>query len=125
MENVCPHCGAPLDPGASECQYCGVKMARQAPAAPAAPVYAPPPQQRNPAINMAWPIKSKIVAGLLAIFLGSFGLHKFYLGKTAQGVVMLLFCWTYIPSIISFIEGIIILASKDENFQLKYQCRLQ
>ena len=34
--------------------------------------------------------KSKIAAGLLAIFLGGLGIHKFYLGFTAQGLIFLL-----------------------------------
>ena len=33
--------------------------------------------------------KSKIVAGILALFLGVFGIHKFYLGCTTAGIVML------------------------------------
>ncbi|WP_064468002.1 TM2 domain-containing protein [Lederbergia galactosidilytica] len=53
-------------------------------------------------------MKNKVVAGLLGIFLGGFGVHKFYLGQIGLGVVYLLFCWTTIPGIIGFIEGIII-----------------
>ena len=34
--------------------------------------------------------KSKMAAGLLAIFLGSLGIHKFYLGYTKEAVIMLL-----------------------------------
>ncbi|GAA3996478.1 hypothetical protein GCM10022631_03660 [Deinococcus rubellus] len=32
----------------------------------------------------------KLVAGLLAIFLGAFGAHKFYLGRTTPGLIVLL-----------------------------------
>lgn len=28
-ENKCPQCGAPLDPGATECKFCGEKIATQ------------------------------------------------------------------------------------------------
>nr|WP_232337172.1 TM2 domain-containing protein [Lysinibacillus timonensis] len=76
-------------------------------------------------IQPYWPIKNKVVAGLLGIFLGSFGLHKFYLGKVELGILYLLFCWTYIPGIIGFIEGIIHLASNDYNFQIKHKVRLK
>lgn len=76
-------------------------------------------------ISPAWPVKSKIVAGLLAIFLGGLGIHKFYLGKIGQGIVYLLFCWTLIPEVIGFIEGIVYLCSNDENFQLKHHVRLE
>ncbi|MDR2879496.1 MAG: TM2 domain-containing protein [Fusobacteriales bacterium] len=51
----------------------------------------------------------KVVYALLAIFLGSLGIHKFYAGKPVQGVLYILFCWTYIPGIIGFIEGIVVL----------------
>lgn len=65
-------------------------------------------------------MKSKTTAVLLAFFLGGLGLHKFYLGKTFQGFLYLIFCWTYIPAIISFIEGIIYLCINDNDFQTKY-----
>ena len=65
-------------------------------------------------------MKSRIVAGLLAISLGSLGVHKFYLGKTVLGILYLLFFWTYIPGIVGFVEGILILISSDESFNEKY-----
>ncbi|NOU92479.1 NINE protein [Paenibacillus sp. LMG 31456] len=64
--------------------------------------------------------KSKVTAGILAILVGGFGVHKFYLGKTLLGVVYLLFCWTGIPSIIGLIEGILYLTKTDDEFQRKY-----
>lgn len=70
------------------------------------------------------PIKSKVAAGLLAIFLGGLGVHKFYLGKPIQGILYLLFCWTGIPAIIALIEGILYLVSSDEAFAAKYGARI-
>ena len=64
--------------------------------------------------------KSKVVAGILAILLGAFGVHKFYLGKWGQGLLYLVFCWTYIPGIIGLIEGIRYLISNDEDFARKH-----
>ena len=64
--------------------------------------------------------KSKVAAGLLGIFLGSLGIHKFYLGRWGWGVIYLLFCWTYIPGIVGFIEGIVYLVSSDESFARKH-----
>lgn len=64
--------------------------------------------------------KSKTTAGLLAIFLGGLGIHKFYLGKWGWGILYILFCWTYIPSLIGLIEGIIYLVSNQNNFARKY-----
>jgi TM2 domain-containing membrane protein YozV len=139
-ENVCPQCGAPIDPGATECKYCGEKLAvqqaaQQAQAQPQT-VYVQQPQpqvviqQAAPqptyvtAINPAWPIKSKVAAGVLAILLGSIGIHKFYLGKIGMGILYLCFCWTGIPGLVGLIEGIIYLCSNDENFQLKNHVRI-
>lgn len=65
--NYCHHCGKPVAPGANVCLNCGVS------AAPTAAADA----------------KSKIVAGLLAIFLGCFGVHNFYLGYTSKAVLQL------------------------------------
>ncbi len=36
--------------------------------------------------------KNKLVAALLALFLGGLGIHKFYLGRTGWGIIYLLFC---------------------------------
>lgn len=130
--NVCPQCGAPIDPGATECKFCGEKVAIQQvnQQMNAQPVYVQQPQpvyvqQPQTAINPAWPVKSKVAAGILAIFFGGLGVHKFYLGKVGMGILYLCFCWTYIPALVGFIEGIIYLCSNDENFQLKHHVRIK
>nr|WP_228128000.1 TM2 domain-containing protein [Acinetobacter soli] len=61
-----------------------------------------------------------MAAGVLALFLGGFGVHKFYLGKVGQGILYLLFFWTFIPAIIAFFEAIIYFCTSDENFAKKY-----
>lgn len=65
-------------------------------------------------------MKNKTSAALLAFFLGGFGVHKFYLGKTGQGFLYLLFCWTLVPAIIAFVEFILFLTMDDATFNLKY-----
>lgn len=65
-------------------------------------------------------MKDKNVAGILALFLGGLGVHKFYLGQTGMGILYILFCWTWIPVIVSLIEGIVFLASSKEAFDAKY-----
>lgn len=64
--------------------------------------------------------KDKLAAALLAIFLGGLGIHKFYLGMKWWGLFYLLFCWTGIPAIVGFIEGIIYLFQSEEKFNQKY-----
>lgn len=65
-------------------------------------------------------MKSKLTAGLLALLLGDLGLHKFYLGQTKSGVIYLLFSWTFIPALISLIDGISLLTMSDDEFNEKY-----
>ena len=63
---------------------------------------------------------NKLAAALLALFLGGFGIHKFYLGNSKSGIWYLLFCWTGIPEIIGFIEGIQYLIMSEEEFAMKF-----
>ena len=49
----------------------------------------------------------RVVAAILAIFLGDFGIHHFYTGDTKHGIWHLVFFWTGIPGLIGFIEGLI------------------
>ena len=77
--------------------------------------------------------KNKTTAGLLALFLGGFGVHKFYLGYTGAGITILLtntigvFITIFlflIPNIvlggIALYEGIIYLTMTDDNFEETY-----
>ena len=63
----CANCGSEVNPGAAICTSCGA------------------------AVNTAAPVvgeqKSKLVAVLLAFFLGGFGIHDFYLGYTKYGII--------------------------------------
>jgi TM2 domain-containing membrane protein YozV len=51
----------------------------------------------------AWQ-KDEVVGVLLALFLGTFGAHHFYLRRPGLGILYCCFCWTGIPTVISFIE---------------------
>lgn len=64
--------------------------------------------------------KERLVTALLAIFAGTFGLHHFYLGNKKLGVFYLVFCWTFLPGFIAFIEGIIFLLMEEDEFEYKY-----
>lgn len=68
----------------------------------------------------------KLAAGMLAIFLGAFGIHKFVLGYTSAGVIMLvvtvLTCGLggFVMGVIGLVEGIIYLSKTPEEFQAVY-----
>ncbi len=139
MSLKCSQCGAPADPQARNCKFCGESLSFQAAPNNAQqtyqqpiqqqPVYQAPPQYNHNqthsnGINLSWPEKSKVAAGVLAILLGTFGVHKFYLGSPIKGILYILFFWTYIPAIIGFIEGIIYLTQSEHNFQVKNRVRL-
>ena len=49
--------------------------------------------------------KDSAVGVLLAVFLGSFGAHRFYLGQNGIAIIYILFCWTLIPHLIALIEA--------------------
>lgn len=66
--------------------------------------------------------RKKTTAGLLGLFLGSFGSHGFYLGYWAWACFYLLFWWTYIPALIGMIEGVLIFILPKYLFE-KFYCR--
>ena len=65
-------------------------------------------------------VQTKLIQSALAIFLGSFGAHKFYQGKTIQGVIYFLLSWTTLPMWISIVEGIRYLFMPVEDFYNQY-----
>ena len=48
--------------------------------------------------------RDEVVGILLALFLGGFGVHHFYLRRTGLGILYICFCWTGIPSLLGLIE---------------------
>jgi len=48
--------------------------------------------------------RDEVVGILLALFLGGFGIHHFYLRRTGWGIFYACFCWTPFPWILGFIE---------------------
>ena len=65
-------------------------------------------------------MKEKNVAGILALFLGGFGVHRFYLGQTGLGVFYLIFCWLPLIWILGLIDAIVFFSMDKEAFDLKY-----
>lgn len=78
--------------------------------------------------------KNKIAAALLAIFLGGWGVHEFYLGKNKTKAVtfllintvgwLILWIVAFIPNIVvsiwSFVDGIMLLLMEDSEFDKQY-----
>ena len=87
------------------------------------------------AFNSASGDNKKVLAGILAIILGSLGVHKFILGYNKEGGILLgitiigiiLSCVgvgvlvVWVTSLIGLIEGIIYLTKSDEEFYNTYQ----
>jgi TM2 domain-containing membrane protein YozV len=65
-------------------------------------------------------MKNKTTAGLLALFVGGIGIHKFYLGEGVQGFIYLILCWTFLPAIAAFIDAVILFTMSDAKFDAKY-----
>lgn len=92
--SYCPSCGSAVTPGSSSCPSCGCAM------------------------NNVSSQKSKLAAGLLGIFLGSLGVHNFYLGNTGRAIAQLLLSLlscgvlSVISGIWGLVEGIMILAGE-------------
>ena len=103
--NYCPNCGEHTDPNQMVCVNCGASL-RSASS------------------------KSKVAAGLLALFLGGLGIHKFYLGYSKEGLIMLLVSViggvltigiaSGVVATIALVEGIIYLTKDDSEFEMTY-----
>ena len=92
----CPHCGEETNPDAAVCMSCGCAVSSGGE-------------------------KSKLAAGLLGIFLGTLGIHNFYLGYTKKAIIqvllgtvgsLLLFIGPCVSGIWGLIDGIMILSGK-------------
>lgn len=105
-EKFCSECGALINVKAEICPKCGVRQM--------------PVPFANPLGKTSSGGRNKVVAGFLGIFLGGLGVHKFYLGKGLQGVLYLVFCWTFIPAIIGFIEGLNYFLMSEKTFFERY-----
>lgn len=114
-QKYCSGCAAVIHQSAQFCPHCGAQAGGYTSYGAAAPPYSPP---HHPYPAHAG--RSKVAAGILALLLGGFGIHKFYLGRGGQGVVYLLLFWTFIPAVIAFIEGIIYLTMSEAHFDAKY-----
>lgn len=65
----------------------------------------------------------RILCGVLGILLGGFGVHKFVLGYTKEGIIQIVITLVTcgIGSLIGLIEGILYLTKSDTDFVNTYQ----
>ena len=102
----CKQCGKPIEDGEELCEDCKATASTNT-------TNTTPTQ--NATVNTDSNAKSKIAAGLLGIFLGSLGIHNFYLGFTGKAIAQLLISilscgfLSFISAIWGLIEGILIL----------------
>ncbi len=77
----------------------------------------------NTKINYSTEESKRVLAGVLGILFGAFGIHKFVLGYTKEGLIQILlsFISCGVLSIIGLVEGIIYLTKSDEEFVEMYQ----
>ena len=96
-EMYCSSCGSIIKRRAEICVKCGVRVAGQTSPTSTATAFSP---------------KSRLTAGLLGIFLGSIGVHRFYLGYVGIGIIQIIVSIVTIGigSLWGFIEGIIIIS---------------
>ena len=119
MSRYCTKCGAVNDDVAQNCVDC------QAPLSPVAGYQ--PMQSVNQGTGGGMDLKAmgadkKLVAGICGILLGGFGVHKFILGYTTEGIIQIvitvLTCGA--GGIVGIVEGIIYLTKSDEEFVRTY-----
>jgi TM2 domain-containing membrane protein YozV len=133
----CRNCGAEIQPAAKVCIRCGLVPTQGnsfcsscgATTRPAQVVCLTCGSALTPVGTSGASEKNKMAAGLLAIFLGALGIHKFYLGYSKAGAIMLVV--TIVGSflfglgalamaIIGLIEGIFYLSKSDAEFENTY-----
>lgn len=107
----CPVCDEDISVKAKKCRHCGEALD---------PELREIEARRRSGVRPYTRKKNKVAAGLFAILLGWFGMHKYYLGRVGQGIFYTLFFWTGIPALLGLIEGIVYLTMDEERFWEKY-----
>lgn len=80
------------------------------------------PEQNQQNTNYPYRSEKKIAAGLLGIFLGTFGANKFFLGYINEGIIQIVLniVTCGVATVVPLIEGIIYLTMSDQQFDDTY-----
>jgi TM2 domain-containing membrane protein YozV len=65
-------------------------------------------------------MRNRVIALIITFFAGAVGIHKFYLGKNFAGIMYFLFCWTFIPALLSFFDFLGLAFMSDEAFDRQF-----
>jgi TM2 domain-containing membrane protein YozV len=68
--------------------------------------------------------RNKWIALIITFFVGWLGIHKFYLGENAAGVLYLLFSWTFIPGLLSVFDLLWLLLVSEKEFDRRFNFQL-
>lgn len=113
LNNFCNNCGAQCTSNQAICLKCGSAISN-AGSSEATVVYG---DDYGEVYAGSY---SKQTAGILALCLGGLGAHKFYHGSFGLGIIYLVFIFTFVPAIISFIEGIMYLTMSQQEYDQRY-----
>ncbi|WP_081801504.1 TM2 domain-containing protein [Herminiimonas sp. CN] len=105
-EKFCHECGEIIRAKAEICPKCGCRQHDVRPI-------------RTNGLDSVFsgaPEKSRTTAAALALLLGGFGAHKFYLGKPLHGILYAVFVLTFIPAFFGLVEGIHYITMSDDEF---------
>ncbi|MGI5831483.1 MAG: NINE protein [Thermoguttaceae bacterium] len=113
-KNYCRNCGVGLNPNQVVCIKCGSSVEVK--------------KKSSSSGGLGEGEKNKVLAAIFAFFLGSFGIHKFYLGDQKWGIIylvltlssLLLIVPVFVVAIMALVDGIKLLMMSDEDFQKKY-----
>lgn len=65
-------------------------------------------------------MKDKSTAAILALFMGTIGVHKFYLGRIGAGIAYLIFSFTFIPALLGVIDFFVLALMDQDEFNRRY-----
>ncbi|SHI18706.1 TM2 domain-containing protein [Ferrimonas marina] len=100
----CDQCRSALQPTLMVCPQCGAGQGLDALAG----------------VEPKLSLRSQRRASRLGIYLGTFGVHQFYLGNRARGALYLALCWSLVPTLLGVWEGLRVSRMSPEEFYRRW-----